>query len=241
MASPIEPVFNADRHTYTDPVDKFQYCSVTKWVEKFKYPFNEQDAAKRVAKREGIPIEIVLETWAKKRNDSAEFGTKLHRALEVFCGDKKILYPEFEEILQNFKTLNISLDDKICMFEKLVYDRKLKIAGTSDVIVHNKDKKTFNVYDFKSNKRFRYTSPFGYNMIEPLATYPCAEFFTYSLQLSMYAYLYRLMTGLEPLRLKIFWYERVFQEDYTKIDGKWHIINIPFLEEEIIKCLNYEK
>lgn len=241
MAISTAPIFNAEKHTYTDPAENFQYCSVTRWVEKFKYPFNEQDTAKRIAKREGIPVEVVLETWAKKRNDSADFGTKLHKALEVFCSTEKILYPEFKEILQSFRTLNVLLDKKTCMFEKLVYDRKLKIAGTSDVIIHNKDKKTFNVYDFKSNKKFRYTSPFGYNMIDPLTAYPCAEFFTYSLQLSMYAYLYRLMTGLEPLRLKIFWYERFLPEDYTKTEGRWHIVNIPFLEEEIIKCLNYEK
>jgi len=241
MLRSTTPIFNAEKHTYTDPVDKFQYCSVTRWVEKFKYPFNEQEAARRVAKNEGIPVEVVLEAWAKKRNDSAEFGTKLHKALEVFCSSEKILYPEFKEVLLDFKKLNIFLEKKSCMFEKLVYDKKLKIAGTSDIIVHNKDKKTFNVYDFKSNKRFRYTSSFGQSMTEPLATYPCAEFFTYSLQLSMYAYLYRLMSGLEPLRLKIFWYERFLPEDYTKTDGRWHIINIPFLEEEIIKCLGYEK
>lgn len=241
MAKLIAPTFDAAKHTYTDPSEKFQYCSVTRWVEKFKYPFDEQEMAKRVAKKEGVPVETVLEVWAKKRNDSTEFGTRLHKALEIFCTKGKVLYPEFKEILLEFKNLNISLDKKTCLFEKLVYDRKLKIAGTSDIIVQNKDKRTFNVYDFKSNKKFRYISPFGYNMLDPLNNYPCAEFFTYSLQLSMYAYLYRLMTGLEPLRLKIFWYERFFPEDYSKTDGRWRIINVPFLEEEIVKCLAHER
>jgi hypothetical protein len=110
----------------------------------------------------------------------------------------------------------------------------------SDIVIHNKDKKTFNVYDFKTNKKLRYVSPFSDNMLKPINQYPCSEFFIYSLQLSMYAYLYKLMSGLEPLRLKIFWYQREEPENYSNIKGEWKIINVPYLEEDIIKCLYYE-
>lgn len=235
------PIFNVKEHTYTDPKENFQYCSVTRWVEKFKPPFDEQDMAKRVAKNEGVPVEMILEEWERKRNNSSEFGTRVHKALEVFCSKGRIVYPEYKTILSSFKELCINLDKKYCEFEKLVFNKKYRIAGTSDIIVKNKDKKTFNVYDFKTNKKFRFTSPFGHRMLGPLEKFPCAEYYAYSMQLSMYAYLYKLMSGLEPLRLKIFWYERFDPENYTKTDGKWHVFNIPYLEEEIIKCLNHEK
>lgn len=235
-----KPVFNAKEHTYTDPKDKFQYTSVTRWVEKFKYPFDEMDIAYRVARSQDVTVQTVLDLWKKKRDDSANFGTKVHKVLEVFLSKNKIIDSHYKEIINGFKALNISLDTKKSMFENLVYNRKYGIAGTSDIIIQNKDKKTFNVYDFKTNKQFRYTSPFGHRMLKPLEHFPCSEYYTYSLQLSMYAFLYKLMSGLEPLRLKIFWYERNEPENYEKVAGKWHIINIPYMEEEILKCLHHE-
>ena len=57
----------------------------------------------------------------------------------------------------------------------------------------------------------------------------------------MYAYLYKLMSGLEPLRLKIFWYNRVEPENYNNFTGDWEVFNTPYMEEEILKCLYYEK
>lgn len=234
------PIFNAKEHTYKDPKEGFEYCSVTRWVEKFKPFFDEQEIAKRVARNEGVPVELVLESWKKKRDDSAVFGTKIHKVLESYLSKKKIVYPQYKEIINNFKELNITLDAKICKFESLVYSKKHRIAGTSDIIALNKDKKTFNVYDYKTNKQFRYTSPFGQTMEKPLDHFPCAEYYSYALQLSMYAFLYKLMSGLEPLRLKIFWYKRNEPENYEKIAGKWYIINVPYLEEEILKCIHYD-
>ena len=111
----------------------------------------------------------------------------------------------------------------------------------SDIIRHNEDKKTFNVFDFKTNKKLRVCSAYNEYMLSPLTNYPCSEYFSYALQLSMYAYLYKSMTGLEPLRLKIFWYKRVEPENYNNLKGKWEIFNIPYMEEEIIRCLKYEK
>lgn len=234
------PIFNAKEHTYTDSVENFQYCSVTRWIEQFKPEFNEQDMAKRVARNEGVPVELVLEEWERKRNNSTKFGTRVHKALEVFCSEGKILYPEYKNILTSFKNLGIALDKKNCDFEKLVFNKKYRIAGTSDVIIRNTDKKTFSIYDFKTNKKFRYISRFGQKMLGPLEKFPCAEYYAYAMQLSMYAYLYKEMSGLEPLRLKVFWYERFEPEDYSKTEGRWHIINLPYLEEEIINCLEYD-
>jgi hypothetical protein len=234
------PIFNVEAHTYTDPADNFKYCSVTRWIEQFKKPFDEQVMAEKIAKREGVPVEFILEEWHEKRESSKIFGTKVHKALEIFHKTGKDSDKDCSIILSSFKNLNLNFSKKDSFFEKLVYNRDLGIAGTSDIIVHNADKKTFNVYDFKTNKKVRYASPFGDSLLGPLKKYPCSEYFTYSLQLSMYAYLYKLMTGLEPMRLKIFWYEREKPEDYTSFSGNWQIINVPYLEEDLINCLSYE-
>lgn len=239
MSKNLTPIFDEKAHTYTDPIEDFKYTSVTRWIEKFKPKFDEQKMAAKVAAREGVPVELVLEAWEKKRKDSGDFGTKVHKALETFHLTGKV-NKEFADILHGFRGLNVEIDKKKTFFEKLVFNKKLKIAGMSDIIMHNKDKKTFNVYDFKTNKKLRYVSPFSDSMLEPISQYPCSEYFTYSLQLSMYAYLYKLMSGLEPLRLKIFWYQREEPENYKNTKGLWKIINVPYLEEDIIKCLYHE-
>ena len=237
----IAPIFNAEKHTYTDSKDKFLYTSVTRWVEKFKPRFDETTVAKRIADREGIPVELVLEEWKKKRDDSAEFGTKIHKILEVYNSTGKICDNKFSVVVDSFKKLNINFDKKNTLFEKLVYNKQLKIAGTSDVIVHNKDKKTFNIYDFKTNKRLQYWSPYRETLLGPLFKYPNCEYFVYALQLSMYAFLYKKMSGLEPLRLKILWFSREVPENYNNLNGCWEVINIPYMEDEIIKCIKSQE
>lgn len=231
------PIFDSASHTYTDPKERFKYTSVTRWVEKYKKPFDEKAAAARIALREGISIETILEVWEKKRNDSKHFGTKIHKLLEEYNSNGIIINNELAPVLTSFKDLNLKFN-KNTFFEKLVFNRELKIAGTSDVIIHNDDKYTFNVYDFKTNKKLRYSSPFKENLLYPLEQYPACEFYTYSLQLSMYAYLYKLMSGLEPLRLKIFWFSREEPENYSNLNGVWVTINVPYMEDDIIRCLN---
>lgn len=234
------PVFNAKAHTYTDPVDDFVYTSVTRWVERFKKPFDERGTAARIALREGIPIQMILDEWEKKREDSKVFGTAVHRLLEMYFTENKIVNRPLSPVLTKFKKLNISFNKKT-FFEKLVFNRKLGIAGMSDIIAHNDDGQTFDVYDFKTNKKLRYTSSFDDFMLEPLQKYPACEYFSYSLQLSMYAYLYSQMSGLEPKRLKIFWYERKKPEDYSNLEGEWRVIDVPYLENDIHNCLKHEK
>lgn len=239
MPKSLKPIFNVQAHTYTDPKDKFQYISVTQWVNKFKKKFDEQYWATKIANRECVPVEVILEEWERIRENSKVFGTNVHKQLEVYYTTKKIYNKELLPILENFKELNISFN-KETFFEKLVYNRKLGIAGTSDIIMHNRDKKTFDVYDFKTNKKFRYTCEFNEELLPPLK-YPAVEYFTYALQLSMYAYLYKIMSGLEPKRLKVFWYDRVDKVGYSNLKGQWKIIDLPYLEEDINNCLAYEQ
>lgn len=235
------PLFDVAAHTYTDPVDHFKYTSVTRWVEKFKPHFDEQVMAKRIASREGVSVQCILEMWEEKREASKAFGTRVHKLLEMYHKTGKSEDAQFNIILDNFNKLGITFAVKNTFYEKLVYSRTHGIAGMSDMIMHHKNGTTFDVYDFKTNKKLRYHSPFNDQLLAPLTKFPCSEYFTYALQLSMYAYLYKLMSGLEPLRLKIFWYARDKPEDYSNLNGEWHIIDVPYLEDDIIKCLHHKK
>lgn len=239
MPKDRKPIFNVEAHTYKDPKDGFEYTSVTRWVGQFKPKFDENYWAAKIAQRECVPVDVILEEWDRIRTTSQVFGTSVHKMLEVYLTTKKVTDKRLEPILESFKKLKIKFN-KDTFFEKLVYNRKLGIAGTSDIIMHNEDGKTFDVYDFKTNKKFRYESEFEEELLTPLTGYPASEYFTYALQLSMYAYLYKHMSGLTPRRLKVFWYQRYHNITYVDLTGDWRIINLPYMEEELVRCIEHE-
>lgn len=105
-----KPVFNVQAHTYKDPIDGFEYTSVTRWVNTFKKKFDEQYWATKIASRECVPVEVILEEWEKIRENSKVFGTNVHKLLEVYYTTKKIHNKELLPILENFKKLKITFN-----------------------------------------------------------------------------------------------------------------------------------
>jgi hypothetical protein len=231
------PVFNKERHSYIDPSDQMKYESVTRWVNKFKKPFDRDRLAERSAKKQGITAEQVLANWDKLRDDSASFGTFVHKALETYFLTGKTT-SENEQIVENFHLLDLKFDNVNTAFEQIVYDKDIQIAGTADVIEHVGND-MFNVYDFKTNKNLRISSKYDEQMIGPVSHLPGTEYFVYSMQLSMYAYLYEKMTGRTCCRLRILWLNRANIQDYTDFTGIWKIYSIPYLKEDVINCIKY--
>lgn len=236
----VVPVFNSELHTYTDPTDDFKYTSVTRWVDRFKPIFDKQTRAAKLAAKEGVSVDFILNDWQQKRENSAKYGTKLHKALETFNNTGSIEDTDCIPVVESFKKLKLNFPGQT-FHEKLVYNRQLGIAGMADIISHNEDSKTFNVFDFKTNKKFRFQTRFtDCQLLAPLEHYPNTEYYHYALQLSMYGFLYKQMSGLDVKRLKIYWYERKDPENYENFEGQWKIFNLPYLEEDILCCLNNE-
>jgi len=233
----MTPVFDKNLHSYVDVLDNFKYESVTQWVSRFKKPFDAQKMAKRVATRRNISVEQVLQEWDQKRDNSTDFGSKIHKALEHYFTEKKIDETN-RTIIENFHQLNIDFNLKHTSFEKIVFDKRTRIAGTSDVI-EDVGKHMFNVYDFKTNKNFRINTKYDEFMLSPIEHLPSTEYFIYAMQLSMYAYLYNKMTGRCVSSLRVLWYNRKNAEDYADLQGSWKIFNLPYLHTEIEACLEY--
>jgi len=233
------PVFDKERHTYIDPQDHTKYESVTRWISKFKKPFDRDKMAERSAKKQGITVEQVLANWEKLKTDSTTFGTHVHKVLETYFATDKVS-AENEQIIENFNLLNVKFDAANTCFEKIVYNKDIQIAGTADVIEHVGDN-LFNIYDFKTNKNFRITSKFDEQMLDPVSHLPGTEYFVYSMQLSMYAYLYEKMSGRVCSRLRILWLNRANIQDYSDFTGIWKIYSIPYLKEDIINCIRYHQ
>mgnify|MGYP003627608587 CR=1 FL=1 len=216
--------FNEKSHTYTHVDTKERFISVTTLLGKYKKPFDKELHARRVSDREGVPIDMVLEMWESEKNKACDRGNKIHKLLED--------YIEYGEMDDNhnwlYKTYDKSVEWYVDKFDKIlsenvVYNEEFKVAGMADLIYEHKNGE-FTVGDFKTNKKFRFSSPFGERLLAPVDHLHNCEFNIYALQLSMYAYLYEQMTGKKCRKCVIFYLKddkfKPYHVNYLKSDIK---------------------
>lgn len=196
--------FDEASHTYTHVDSGAPFISVTTLLGKYKQPFDRYGHSKRVAKREGVSQELVLEMWEEEKNRACTRGTDIHKILEdyISCGDVKDNYGWLcksydmaaERSIDSFKNV-------LC--ENLLYDEEHLVAGMADLIYEHKNE--FTVGDFKTNKKFKFSSPYSERLKDPISHLHNCEFNVYGLQLSFYAYLYERMSGKRCRKCVVFY------------------------------------
>ena len=224
-------VFDPESHTYTHKDTGEKFISVTTLLSRFKKPFDKDKHSTRVAEREGVPKEMVLELWEKEKNKACERGTAIHELLEE--------YIKYGETADNYGWLFKSYDKAVerhidkfkdVLSENLVYDETFKVSGTADLIYEHKDNE-FTLGDFKTNKKFRFSSSFGERMLKPLDHFQVCEFNTYALQLSMYAYMYEKLSGKKCRKCIIFYLN----------DDRFSGYHVNYLKSDVEKLFKYYK
>jgi hypothetical protein len=219
--------FDEKKHSYTNVKTKEKYISATTLIGKFKKPFDVDKHSKRVADREGISQEEIKERWQQVNKEACDYGTSIHLVMEnwlhsqpVNDEDKELYVKPMEQIWEP--------DRKIIEPEKRLWNHEHKIAGTTDVFEDNE--KYFNLYDFKTNKRFTFNNMYGEYMLGPLSHLPECQFSTYSLQLSLYAYMQSILTGQTVGELACFYYDRDLKT--------WTKHNTPYMKLEVTAMLD---
>ena len=116
-------LFDEASHTYTHKDTKEQFTSVTTFLGRYKPPFDSDKHATRVAKREGVSKELVLEMWEEEKNRACERGTNIHKLLEDYIEYGEIedtygwLYKSYDKAVE--RTID-PFDNVLC--EKLLYN-----------------------------------------------------------------------------------------------------------------------
>jgi hypothetical protein len=220
-------VFDEAAHTYTHSETAEQYISVTTLLGKYKTPFDKDKHSLRVAEREGVPQELVLEMWEQENKKATTRGTKIHKLMEN--------YIEFGEKVEDYNWLFKSYDKvvsytidkyKKIYSENLLYNDTYRIAGTADLIYDHGE--YFTIGDFKTNKRFNFTSDYSEHFKAPIDHLLYCEFNNYALQMSMYAYMYEQSSGKKCKKIVVY---------YLKED-KWLPIHCNYLKSDIVNILN---
>lgn len=230
-----------ETHTYVnDNKPNMKYTSVTTVIHDYVIPFDTHYHAQRVADRRGVEKEEIILEWENTNKQANLYGTRLHEIMERYLLKNRmyIARDDFEaDVINAFESLNIIPDASKTKPEHImswewddIFDKG--IAGTADII-ENVGDNYFNVWDFKTNKRFDFENKYNQYMLYPLEEYMDCHYNIYSLQLSIYALMYMRETGRKLRRMGLLY--------WTKETHSFEIIPVGFFQEDAKKVLNHFK
>lgn len=222
-------IFDPSTHVYRNPFTLQEYISTTKLISKFKKPFNLEEISKRIADKEGVTQEEIKAKWKKLNDESKVYGQKIHSAIEEY-NKTKTVSEEHEDVIEAYKNLKIIDEKDNLLVEEKIYNHIFKVAGTADII-RLEDGGGFSVFDIKTNKKFNLFNQYSEYLLHPVSHLTACEFTTYSLQLSLYAYMYQGMTGRNINQLGVFYYDRIKE--------KFEYYPVIYLKNDINLILDY--
>jgi hypothetical protein len=217
-------VFDPIAHSYKNEFTGELYTSATTLIHKFKKPFDSAAVASRIAKREGSTAEEVQAKWKKENDKSKDYGTELHSVIETYL-KTGVVKPEYATFIQSYVDLNVVSRKDELLVEHQLYSHEYKIAGTADLIRVEKNG-GFSVFDLKTNKKFNLFNQYNEYLLHPLDHLTASEYSIYSLQLSLYAFMYQNITGRKVNNIGVTYYDRntenfiYYPMTYKKYDVK---------------------
>jgi ATP-dependent exoDNAse (exonuclease V) beta subunit len=198
--------FEKERHKYFHIETGEEYKSVTTILGLYEPHFDSENIAKAVARKDGRTKEDVLAEWKHINQVANDKGNFVHNLLEKYLKCNRLYVPKTpkeKKLLLGFQKIEHQIDYGEEYYpEKILWNDEYKVAGMSDLIVKNDDE-YFSIIDYKTNKKFNFYSPYNKHLLEPLSHLQDCQYTVYSLQLSIYAYLYEQISGLKCKRLII--------------------------------------
>jgi hypothetical protein len=241
--------FVEETHQYFD-TNGNELTSGTRVIGKVKAPFDRERVSKfcgkKLAKESGISEDEaqkqVLAEWDKKKDSSIVRGNWIHNNLEDYLKIGK-----YDEKLSSVVEQLQPIIKGVYRFypEALLYSLKYMVAGQSDLVTQRQRGKNsvFDFYDYKTNESVgivfdsigRKKIPakhYNRYMIGPFSHIEDCNYYHYSLQLSLYAYMSELTWGIKIGRLAIL---------YVDLNLKLHIYPVPYMRFEAHALLEYHK
>ena len=168
----------------------FGFTSVTTFVGDFFEKFDSHGIATKLTmthpKYKHLTVEELLGQWKKK----ADYGTLVHEEIELYI--KKQLQPQDDRSIRAVKWLDsYKMQAKYQLHaEKIIYSKELKLAGTIDLLMYDKNMDTYIIIDWKTSRKIE-TSSYGRKTGNHDITRNLEDcnYNHYSLQLSLYRYI----------------------------------------------------
>jgi len=232
----LEPI----EHKYIHKFSGEKFKSVTTVLSMLEPEFNSeeialaismQDPSKKKEQYQNMSQEEILTEWKRINDEANEYGTEIHEIMEKYLLADKIYIPKNDyerDIITKFQEIDPMVNGKIYP-ETILFSEKHKLAGTADIIEDCGD--YFNVWDFKTNKEVNYISKYNHWLNKPVSHLSDCQYNIYSLQMSIYAYMFQLETKKKVGRLGLFYLN-------PKLN-KFELIPTPYLGLEAKKILDH--
>lgn len=182
--------FDPKYHKYT--YNGFPMESVTKFINKFHLPFQQDHWSKVKAEEAGVPQELILREWKQKNDYANEVGHDTHEWIEDYFNQKWRELPTNTDVVHRINKFNKIYSKQLYKLEPLkfeirIFSKKWKIAGTIDSLFLYRGK--IYILDWKTNGKFTHDEhPEGKyeNLLHPLESFYKNHLNEYSIQLSLY-------------------------------------------------------
>ena len=183
--------FDPKLHRYTYDGDVF--TSVTRYIQQFHKPFEQDYWSKKKAEERGVDQEEILLEWKRLNDYANEVGTDTHQWIEDYFNKIWKPLPTNLDVIHRINKFNKIYAQQLhklepLKFEVRVFSKKWKIAGMIDSLFIYRGK--IYILDWKTNKDFTDDKHFKGKYEKLLA--PFQDFYKnhhneYSIQLSLYS------------------------------------------------------
>lgn len=190
--------FNDSEFKFDHKYHKYSYngepfTPVTKFIEQFHKPFEEQYWSKRKSEELGVPQEWILKDWKENNRYANEVGTDTHKWIEQYFNKEWQPLPDNIDVVKRINKFNILYAKQLhklhpLKFEVRIFSKEWKIAGTIDSLFIYKGK--IYLLDWKTNKQYtddHHEKGTFEKMLHPFEDYYKNHHNEYSIQLSLYA------------------------------------------------------
>jgi hypothetical protein len=231
-------IFNEENHTYTLKKTNEQLESCTRFLNKFFPKFDKEFWLAYSAKEEGISEEELEKEWEHRKKVACDLGSNVHKFAELYLRFEEITSPKNDTEKKLFDLVKIKIDNLkkewiLIDTEKILFSKKLSIAGTTDIIMKNRKTRSLGVFDWKTNENLFLNNP-REKALEPISHLDSCELTKYSLQLNIYQ---RLIL------------EEKYYKEYSGIEMQlFHVkpdsvstIHVSDMQKEVDDMLNYDR
>lgn len=180
--------FDPIEHRYT--YNGIEYTSVTRFIQQFHKPFDQDYWSKYKAEQAGVSQEEILAKW-QDLNDSANIiGTDTHQWIEDYFNQKWVPLPSNIELTHRINKFNIIYANSLhklepIKFEVRIFSKKWNIAGMIDSIFLYNGK--IFILDWKTNKKFTIDNRYSEYLLPPFDKHLKTHLSEYSIQISLYS------------------------------------------------------
>jgi ATP-dependent exoDNAse (exonuclease V) beta subunit len=183
--------FDPAAHRYTYEGDTF--TSVTRFIQQFHKPFEQDYWSKKKAEQAGVPQDWILTEWKKLNDYANEVGTDTHQWIEDYFNQIWKPLPSNPDVIHRINKFNKIYCKQLhklepLKFEVRVFSKKWKIAGMIDSLFVYRGK--IYILDWKTNKDFtddNHQKGTYEKLLAPFQDHYKNHLNEYSIQLSMYS------------------------------------------------------